>query len=115
MVTYVIFPLAPRRSTQSIVKAASLSISAFPGVSTKRRKSEKFGIELDGAPSRSRNSSTVPDHVGLRRPRSEEHTSELQSLMRISYAVLCLKKKKHIHTTEDIYHSIYTPNIKTNH
>src|SRR3546814_4356477 len=29
------------------------------------------------------------------RPRSEEHTSELQSLMRISYAVFCLKKKKH--------------------
>src|SRR3546814_5190434 len=30
-----------------------------------------------------------------RRWRSEEHTSELQSLMRISYAVFCLKKKKH--------------------
>src|SRR3546814_6456402 len=30
--------------------------------------------------------------------RSEEHTSELQSLMRISYAVFCLKKKKHRHT-----------------
>src|SRR3546814_2660199 len=30
-----------------------------------------------------------------RPPRSEEHTSELQSLMRISYAVFCLKKKKH--------------------
>src|SRR3546814_8333319 len=29
------------------------------------------------------------------RGRSEEHTSELQSLMRISYAVFCLKKKKH--------------------
>src|SRR3546814_4009291 len=29
------------------------------------------------------------------RPRSEEHTSELQSLMRISYAVFCLKKKNH--------------------
>src|SRR3546814_4273071 len=29
----------------------------------------------------------------LTRPRSEEHTSELQSLMRISYAVFCLKKK----------------------
>src|SRR3546814_5278374 len=29
--------------------------------------------------------------------RSEEHTSELQSLMRISYAVFCLKKKKHKH------------------
>src|SRR3546814_2591165 len=36
-------------------------------------------------------------------PRSEEHTSELQSLMRISYAVFCLKKKKkqkHIHTNQ---------------
>src|SRR3546814_6291742 len=31
---------------------------------------------------------------GARGSRSEEHTSELQSLMRISYAVFCLKKKK---------------------
>src|SRR3546814_10447738 len=31
-------------------------------------------------------------------PRSEEHTSELQSLMRISYAVFCLKKKKNKQT-----------------
>src|SRR3546814_8385562 len=36
------------------------------------------------------------------RDRSEEHTSELQSLMRISYAVFCLKKKKHLeNTTKD--------------
>src|SRR3546814_6626990 len=36
--------------------------------------------------------------------RSEEHTSELQSLMRISYAVFCLKKKQieHNNTTEQI-------------
>src|SRR3546814_1052023 len=33
----------------------------------------------------------------LIRDRSEEHTSELQSLMRISYAVFCLKKKKQNH------------------
>src|SRR3546814_6586162 len=32
--------------------------------------------------------------------RSEEHTSELQSLMRISYAVFCLKKKKNHKTTK---------------
>src|SRR3546814_4209094 len=32
--------------------------------------------------------------VQYNEPRSEEHTSELQSLMRISYAVFCLKKKK---------------------
>src|SRR3546814_10629127 len=31
--------------------------------------------------------------------RSEEHTSELQSLMRISYAVFCLKKTKQLHIT----------------
>src|SRR3546814_5992892 len=33
--------------------------------------------------------------------RSEEHTSELQSLMRISYAVFCLKKKKHSNATHE--------------
>src|SRR3546814_6318379 len=36
------------------------------------------------------------DHL---HPRSEEHTSELQSLMRISYAVFCLKNKKKYKTT----------------
>src|SRR3546814_4763637 len=35
-----------------------------------------------------------PPRPRERRRRSEEHTSELQSLMRISYAVFCLKKKK---------------------
>src|SRR3546814_5878236 len=34
--------------------------------------------------------------------RSEEHTSELQSLMRIAYAVFCLKKKKHSTTSSSI-------------
>src|SRR3546814_8382816 len=39
--------------------------------------------------------------------RSEEHTSELQSLMRISYAVFCLKKKKHNtqQSTKDNYNT----------
>src|SRR3546814_1923136 len=36
----------------------------------------------------------APPASRFSRPRSEEHTSELQSLMRISYAVFCLKKKK---------------------
>src|SRR3546814_6360571 len=36
-----------------------------------------------------------------RHVRSEEHTSELQSLMRTSYAVFCLKKKKKQHTTSN--------------
>src|SRR3546814_8243341 len=38
--------------------------------------------------------------------RSEEHTSELQSLMRISYAVFCLTKKKYNYT-----HTHYTSNV----
>src|SRR3546814_5957801 len=38
--------------------------------------------------------------------RSEEHTSELQSLMRISYAVFCLKKKKHNKYTSIPIHPI---------
>src|SRR3546814_5953178 len=50
------------------------SRSAHPGASARRHC-------VDGAA-----------HPGVRR--SEEHTSELQSLMRISYAVFCLKKKK---------------------
>src|SRR3546814_5999665 len=71
------------------------------------RRLERDADGIDGRPSAS------GDHVVafLRRPasaerpgdmemaavaaRSEEHTSELQSLMRISYAVFCLKKKKY--------------------
>src|SRR3546814_8711546 len=41
--------------------------------------------------------------------RSEEHTSELQSLMRISYAVFCLKKKKK--TNNYTCNSIYTSTL----
>src|SRR3546814_4971432 len=37
--------------------------------------------------------------------RSEEHTSELQSLMRISYAVFCLKKKKHTNHDNPTQHN----------
>src|SRR3546814_18512598 len=47
------------------------------------------GHTVDGDPERGQRI----DHAG----RSEEHTSELQSLMRISYAVFCLKKKKQEH------------------
>src|SRR3546814_4250166 len=42
--------------------------------------------------------------------RSEEHTSELQSLMRISYAVFCLKKKNTITYHNYQYHQIHKPN-----
>src|SRR3546814_7469723 len=55
--------------------------------------------------------SGIVDAVGSAAPvdtRSEEHTSELQSLMRISYAVFCLKKKK-ANIKSKIYHLITVP------
>src|SRR3546814_9809709 len=58
------------------------------------------------------------DHPGRRASRrsasgarSEEHTSELQSLMRISYAVFCLKKKNKT-TTQHNTHTVQAQNIK---
>src|SRR3546814_3886145 len=48
----------------------------------------------------------IPDLSTVRLVRSEEHTSELQSLMRSSYAVFCLKKKK--------TNKIKSPNVQTN-
>src|SRR3546814_10809169 len=61
---------------------------------------------LDGRPARpGRHPTMRPLNPG----RSEEHTSELQSLMRISYAVFCLKKKKHNkQITQSITHEIKT-------
>src|SRR3546814_6403152 len=49
-----------------------------------------------------------------RRPRrSEEHTSELQSLMRISYAVFCLKKKKNTQRNNDCHTQIKSDTHRT--
>src|SRR3546814_10135453 len=49
--------------------------------------------------------SAYPWRAEQRCVRSEEHTSELQSLMRISYAVFCLQKKKKTNTTHNNYSS----------
>src|SRR3546814_10098792 len=50
--------------------------------------------------------------VFVRAGRSEEHTSELQSLMRISYAVFCLKKKK-ITLEDNIQHTINRKKVRS--
>src|SRR3546814_7381975 len=67
--------------------------------------------EIAGCPA---NASRLHCSIGLRpsdascfgrpKPRSEEHTSELQSLMRISYAVFCLKKNTHTNIKEQNHH-----------
>src|SRR3546814_8059237 len=51
------------------------------------------------------------DAVQLHHHRSEEHTSELQSLMRISYAVFCLKKKNRNKAKTKYHTSDHTINI----
>src|SRR3546814_6706686 len=74
------------------------SILADPRVSSNQNLPGFPQIELLPRPSEEESTflnMDAPRHTLLRRLiRSEEHTSELQSLMRISYAVFCLKKKK---------------------
>src|SRR3546814_5161522 len=63
-------------------RVSSTSATPLPSV-----PSASTAVELESA-------STNVECAAVVRSRSEEHTSELQSLMRISYAVFCLKKKK---------------------
>src|SRR3546814_9484318 len=74
--------------------AATLIIGTLASAATSTMASEPGVIEVPT------NTSTLS--------RSEEHTSELQSLMRISYAVFCLKKKKHRN-----HINTHTNNLKT--
>src|SRR3546814_7390782 len=68
-------------------REGALDTSASASVSCTRRAS---GPASTNTPKR------VVTSLSCTEPRSEEHTSELQSLMRISYAVFCLNKKKNI-------------------
>src|SRR3546814_2963667 len=78
----------PPRSTRTdtLFPYTTLFRSVPPRNRTGRHPVLRRDRDLPRDPSRPRGTG-VPD-------RSEEHTSELQSLMRISYAVFCLKKKK---------------------
>src|SRR3546814_1250466 len=76
---------------------------------------DDFGADLGQRPARIGERQKLIERVGIvqrmqpgRLQRSEEHTSELQSLMRISYAVFCLKKKKN-------HNTIYHQNTKAQH
>src|SRR3546814_8841577 len=65
-----------------------------PGRLLDRKQFAFHGNPLGSLLHGTRHASPVPRVEPRKRRRSEEHTSELQSLMRISYAVFCLKKKK---------------------
>src|SRR3546814_9744631 len=96
----------PPRSTRTDTLFPYTTLFRSPGVGDRRRA-------RPAACHSPRDRGPGGDHARRPRRRSEEHTSELQSLMRISYAVFCLKKKKntktektHTNTKKNIYKTI---------
>src|SRR3546814_4191698 len=73
-------------SLQSLVAGAGARGSPSGTMSSEKRSVKRVIVP-----------SPVPELPGVASVRSEEHTSELQSLMRISYAVFCLKKNKRLY------------------
>src|SRR3546814_7181704 len=99
MMFYIFFFLSIRRPPRS-----TRTDTLFPYTTLFRSaQSAHHRAARAGAVRRKDRSAPVRRRAAVWRPgsgcRSEEHTSELQSLMRISYAVFCLKKKKKTHTT----------------
>src|SRR3546814_7729739 len=86
-------------------KRAGVPLPVAPGAATERlwvnQREPSSSSTRSAITSPGRAKASWTPHSGQRASpsasgdRSEEHTSELQSLMRISYAVFCLKKKKH--------------------
>src|SRR3546814_2167958 len=88
----------PMRSTIVVKPSSGGNLIHIPNFYRRNRRAGGAGFgPHDKMP---RSSGLLKWHLEtlLRTIRSEEHTSELQSLMRISYAVFCLKKKKKEHT-----------------
>src|SRR3546814_9353529 len=81
----VLYQRGLRRRLSASVRYARNSERIADGDSATRYRSTSSRRTLERRRTISRSSAAI---------RSEEHTSELQSLMRISYAVFCLKKKK---------------------
>src|SRR3546814_2265708 len=90
------------RAHGALLQGIALRIEAHGAVGDARQRAHRAATgaleELDEAPDLFVGHRLAAGMPGPQRllllPRSEEHTSELQSLMRISYAVFCLKKKK---------------------
>src|SRR3546814_3500166 len=90
------------RSPPCVPSSSQHCCSAVPPRHNHRRQSHNHpSPRILSSTSCTRRSSSMP-------ARSEEHTSELQSLMRISYAVFCLKKKKHTNQQQHTQHTSST-------
>src|SRR3546814_1170607 len=90
----------PPRSTRTDTLCPYTTLFRSPGANTRAAASTvpppvpTLSVPTPSVPIRCRATSSRPSMSGYGTRRSEEHTSELQSLMRISNAVFCLKQKK---------------------
>src|SRR3546814_6544261 len=93
-------PLLGTTSDQDNLMAAFNQLFSREAFPSKYNSNKRYGlIRGDWAFHITADDTKLPgERISLR---SEEHTSELQSLMRISYAVFCLKKKKNKYIRED--------------
>src|SRR3546814_8957605 len=93
----------PLNSASAVWTSVRENPPSMGPVSRQRATSTCTSSPATGTVGASKNSSATatdcPGSTTSTNPRSEEHTSELQSLMRISYAVFCLKKKKNTNQT----------------
>src|SRR3546814_8438909 len=89
--------IAPTTMLGTVGRYADVAAAALFLVSDQSRYITGANIPVEGG---ALGRVQYPDYTEIR---SEEHTSELQSLMRISYAVFCLKKKKNI--LENLYYN----------
>src|SRR3546814_10354414 len=97
---YPLFPYTTRfRSRRPLSRGAGRG--RRPRVQRDRRRRCPDRGRPDQCPARPREHPYLRRQPPHRRRRSEEHTSELQSLMRISYAVFCLKTKKKTKTASN--------------
>src|SRR3546814_3102830 len=93
-------PRTPSRAKPALMRFTQ---NSFPNRKSRRLKG--WSRNMAASPWSETASMT---HRQWRAQRSEEHTSELQSLMRISYAVFCLKKKKKADETMQNIHRQHT-------
>src|SRR3546814_3573435 len=77
----------------------AIGCASNKGIAVLDEKSPGLSIGIFGKKSQDIFPEFIQPLLAVHLPRSEEHTSELQSLMRISYAVFCLKKKTIIYHT----------------
>src|SRR3546814_8932785 len=97
MLTFFFFLMIrrPPRSTRTDTLFPYTTLFRSPPLlQSQARENRSELVDFQATIADAANCTLVQNGIQKRARRSEEHTSELQSLMRISYAVFCLKKKK---------------------